>query len=102
MTQDWPPATLPITASPQYVPGQNLRCVAPGIGASLGRTFSFGPIAGNNGSIRSALEGASVSAGYQATPWAGAAASGNLAGAVGGNTFGVPGFSATLTYGFCF
>ena len=41
-----------------YVPGQNLRCIAPGVGASVGRTFSAGPILGNSGSIKGTLEGA--------------------------------------------
>jgi hypothetical protein len=35
-------------------------------------------------------------------PWAGAGGSGNSSGVVSGNTLGVPGASATLTYGFCF
>ncbi len=36
-----------------YVPSQNLRCIAPGIGASVGRTFSAGPIVGDSRSILS-------------------------------------------------
>lgn len=89
-------------ATVSYVPAQHLGCIAPGIGASVGRTFSAGPIVGSSGSIKSTLKGFSVSAGYQFTLWAGAGGSGNSSGAVSGNTLGVPGASATFTYGFCY
>ncbi len=85
-----------------YVPSQNLRCIAPGVGASAGRSFSLGPIVGDNRQVGDVLSGWSVSGGYQFTPWAGAGGSGNASGTTSGNTFGVPGASATLTYGFCF
>jgi hypothetical protein len=85
-----------------YVPLQKMWCVAPGVGASVGRTFSVGPIVGNASSMKSILEGASFSGGYQFTPAAGGGGSVNSSGVVSGNTFGVPGASATLTYGFCF
>jgi len=85
-----------------YVPGKNLKCVAPGVGASFGRTVSAGPVVGDSGSIEGILKGASFSGGYQLTPWAGAGGSVNSSGVVSGNTIGNPGASATLTYGFCF
>jgi hypothetical protein len=85
-----------------YVPSQNLRCIAPGIGASVGRSFSIGPIVGDSRQVGDVLKGLSVSGGYQFTPWAGAGGSGNSSGTTSGNTFGVPGASVTLTYGFCF
>jgi len=82
-----------------YVPGSQELFIAPGIGASLGHTFSVGPLIGPSPS--GVLPGWGLNFGYNATPWTGTQAAGNSSGTLAGPSFGVPGFSATLTYGFC-
>jgi hypothetical protein len=52
-----------------YLPQTNNLCVAPGLGASIGRNVSAGPlILGNLGNAKAITEGASISVGAQATP----------------------------------
>ncbi len=83
-----------------YIPTTGEWFIAPGVGASLGHNFSFGPLVGPNPS--GVLPGWSFGGGYNATPWRGVQGAVNSSGALGGNSFGVPGVSATVTYGFCF
>jgi RHS repeat-associated protein len=86
-----------------YLPQTNNLCVAPGLGASIGRNVSAGPLVlGNLANAKSITEGASISVGAQALPIAGAQATGNQSGILGGPTVGIPGGSVTATYGICF
>jgi RHS repeat-associated protein len=86
-----------------YLPQTNNLCVAPGLGASVGRNVSAGPLVlGNLANAKSITEGASISVGAQALPIAGAQARGNQSGILGGPTVGIPGGSVTATYGICF
>jgi RHS repeat-associated protein len=86
-----------------YLPQTNNLCVAGGLGASVGRTVSAGPLVlGDLANAKSITEGLSVSYGYQRTELLGAQATGNSSGILGGPTIGVPGHSVTLTYGKCF
>lgn len=86
--------------SAALVPTTGELFIAGGIGASLGRNVSFGPLVGPNPS--GVLPGLSLGGGYNATPWRGVQGVVNSSGALGGNAMGVPGASATVTYGFCF
>ncbi len=86
-----------------YLPQTHNLCVAPGLGASVGRNVSAGPLLlGNLSNAKAITEGASISVGAQATPLLGAQATGNFSGILGGPTVGVPGGSVTATYGVCF
>jgi len=86
-----------------YLPQTHNLCVAPGLGASVGRNVSAGPlILGNLSNAKAITEGASISVGAQALPIAGAQATGNFSGILGGPTVGIPGGSVTATYGVCF
>jgi hypothetical protein len=86
-----------------YLPQTNNLCVAPGLGASVGRNVSAGPLVlGNLANAKSITQGASISVGAQALPIAGAQATGNQSGILGGPTVGIPGGSVTATYGICF
>jgi len=86
-----------------YLPQTNNLCVAPGLGASVGRNVSAGPLVlGNLANAQSITQGASISVGAQALPIAGAQATGNQNGILGGPTVGIPGGSVTATYGICF
>ena len=78
-----------------YLPQTNNLCVAPGVGASIGRNVGAGPLVlGNLANAKSITEGPSISVGAQAT--------GNQSGILGGPTVGIPGGSVTATYGICF
>lgn len=57
---------------------------------------------GNLANAQSITQGASISLGAQALPIAGAQATGNQSGILGGPTVGIPGGSVTATYGVCF
>jgi len=83
-----------------YVPATGERFIAGGIGLSVGHNISFGPLVGPNPS--GVLPGWSFGAGYNATFARGVQGVINSSGALGGNSFGVRGASATLTYGVCF
>jgi RHS repeat-associated protein len=83
-----------------YVPSTGELFIAPGIGASIGHTISAGALIGLNPS--SVLPGLSLGVGYNTSPLNGTQGTGNNSGVLGGNSFGIPGFSATLTYGVCF
>lgn len=83
-----------------YIPTTGERFVAPGIDVSLGHNASVGPLVGPNPS--GVLPGWSFGAGYNATFGRGVQGAINSSGALSGNSFGVPGASATVTYGFCF
>ncbi|NYF79893.1 hypothetical protein HDF17_002213 [Granulicella arctica] len=83
-----------------YVPSTGELFIAPGVGASVGHTISAGALVGSNPSA--VLPGLSLGVGYNTTPLNGTQGTGNSSGILGGNSFGIPGFSATLTYGFCF
>jgi RHS repeat-associated protein len=86
-----------------YLPQTNNLCVAPGLGASVGRNVSAGPLfLGNLANAKSITEGPSISVGAQALPILGAQATGNQNGILGGPTVGIPGGSVTATYGICF
>jgi hypothetical protein len=86
-----------------YLPQTNNLCVAPGVGASIGRNVGAGPLVlGNLANAKSITEGPSISVGAQALPIAGAQATGNQSGILGGPTVGIPGGSVTATYGICF
>jgi hypothetical protein len=69
------------------------------VGATVGHNFSGGSLIGPNPSA--VLPGLGLSAGYNTTPLIGVQATGNSSGTLAGNSFGVPGASMTLTYGFC-
>ena len=71
-----------------------------GLGVSFGHSFSFGPLVGSNPS--GVLPGLSLGFGFNSTFTTGLQGSVNGNGALGGNSFGIPGISGTLTYGFCF
>jgi hypothetical protein len=91
------------TVTITYLPQTNNLCVSPGLGASVGRNVSAGPLVlGNLANAKSITEGASISVGAQATPLLGAQATGNFSGILGGPTVGMPGGSVTATYGVCF
>ena len=86
-----------------YLPQTNNLCVAAGLGASVGRNVSAGPLVlGDLGNAKSITEGPSIAVGAQATPLLGAQATGNFSGILGGPTVGNVGGSATATYGVCF
>jgi len=59
-------------------------------------------VLGNLANAKSITEGESISVGAQAVPIAGAQATGNLSGILGGPTVGIPGGFVTATYGVCF
>jgi hypothetical protein len=83
------------------IPSLNMTCVGAGIGASMGHNFSFGPTVVSTQNAQSILSGWSLSAGYNATPLTGTGGSGNSSGTAGGNSFGIPGASASLTWSKC-
>jgi hypothetical protein len=83
------------------IPSLNLTCVGGGLGASAGHNFSFGPTVVSTQSAKSILSSWSFSAGYNFTPWWGAGGSGNSSGVASGNTFGVPGAGAAVTWSKC-
>jgi RHS repeat-associated protein len=83
-----------------YIPTTGEWFVAPGVGASLGHSVSFGPLLGPNPS--GVLPEWSLAGGYNITPWRGVQGVVNRSGALSGNSFGTPGWSASVTYGFCF
>ena len=85
-----------------YNPSTKYLCAGGGLGASVGRNFSVGPlVVGNLQNQNAILSGASISVGAQATPLLGAQAVGNASGILGGPTVGIPGGSATATYSWC-
>ncbi|MGB7331244.1 MAG: RHS repeat-associated core domain-containing protein [Terriglobales bacterium] len=83
------------------IPSLNLTCVGGGVGASAGHNFSFGPTVVSTQNAKSILSSFSFSAGYNFTPWWGAGGSANSSGAASGNTFGVPGAGAAVTWSKC-
>jgi len=83
------------------VPSLNLKCVGGGIGASAGHNFSFGPTVVSTQNAKGILSSFSFSAGYNFTPWLGGGGSVNSSGAASGNTFGVPGAGAAVTWSKC-
>jgi len=85
-----------------YNPSTGYLCAGGGLGASVGRNFSVGPlVVGNLQNQNAILSGASISVGAQATPLLGAQAVGNNSGILGEPTAGIPGGSATATYSWC-
>lgn len=86
--------------SATYIPSTRELFIAPGIGAAAGHTFSFGPVIGPNASA--VMPGWSLGMGENSTPLTGWQGVGNSNGALVGPSFGLPGASGTLTYGFCF
>lgn len=98
----WPAGLLGLgpALSISWVPGTRELFIAPGVGGTVGHNLSGGTLIGPNPSA--VLPGWSVGLGYNATPVIGAQATGNSSGVLAGNSFGVPGVSTTLTYGFCF
>ena len=83
------------------IPSLNLTCVGGGLGASAGHNFSFGPTVVSTQNAKSILSSWSFSAGYNFTPWLGGGGSANSSGAASGNTFGVPGAGAAVTWSKC-
>jgi len=83
------------------IPALNLTCAGGGLGASAGHNFSFGPTVVSTENAKSILSGWSFSAGYNSTPLSGLGGSVNSNGAASGNTFGIPGAAATLTWSKC-
>jgi hypothetical protein len=61
--------------------------------------LSFATLFGSNPS--GVLPGLSLGLGFNLTPWKGVQGTVNSSGTLAGNSLGVPGASATLTYGFC-
>jgi hypothetical protein len=88
------------TVSFAYIPATGTRIISGGIGVSLGHNVSVGTLVGARPS--SILTQWSVNAGYQVSPWRGVQWTTSTSGSLGGNTFGVPGASAAVTYGACF
>jgi len=84
-----------------YVPSQNLFCGGGGGGVSLGHSVSMGPVLVDANHTKDILGGASVSGGYNSTPYQGAQGSMNTSGSTGGYSFGIPGFSGSVTYSGC-
>jgi hypothetical protein len=83
------------------IPSLNLTCFGGGIGASAGHNISFGPTVVSTQDAKSILSSWSFSAGYNFTPWWGGGGSGNSSGVASGNTFGVPGAGAAVTWSKC-
>ncbi len=81
-----------------YFPRTKNVCVSAGIGVSVGRSISAGPLLlGNLANAKSITEGPSISVGAQATALFGAQATGNQSGTLDGPTAGNVGGSATFT-----
>lgn len=83
------------------IPALGLTCLGGGGGASLGHNISFGPTMVPTQNAKNILSGLSLSGGYNATPFAGVGGSANFSGSAGGNTFGIPGASASVTGSKC-
>jgi len=83
------------------MPSLHLTCLGGGLGASAGHNFSFGPTVVSTADAKNILASWSFSAGYNITPWLGGGGSGNSSGAATGNTFGVPGAGAAVTWSKC-
>ena len=85
-----------------YLPETHNFCVAGGVGASAGRTVAAGAYPVRFGDPKSITEGSSLSGGYQKTILAGAQGTVNQSGVMLAPSFGTPGASGAITYGWCF
>jgi RHS repeat-associated protein len=85
--------------SVSWVPSRGELFIAPGIGATIGHNIGGGVLIGPNPSA--VLPGWGLGFGYNVTPVQGVQVTGNSSGTLAGNSFGIPGASGTLTYGFC-
>jgi RHS repeat-associated protein len=83
------------------IPSLNLTCMGGGAGASAGHNLSAGPTVVSTTGAKDILSGWSVSAGYNSSFLTGGGGSLNGSGSGAGNTLGIPGLSASLTWSKC-